>query len=343
MIFYAEVQNQLTQFFTDLEYSKLFVLTDSNTTAHCLSVIKSALPEYTHLEMEAGEHHKNLSTCSKLWEQMLQKNADRNSFLLNVGGGVVTDLGGFVAGCYKRGIRYANIPTSLLAMVDASVGSKTGIDFNAVKNSIGLFLSAEAVFIDPVFLSTLPKRQLNNGKAEMLKHGLIANKDHFKTISNADTEHISLQHIETSVSIKANVVAQDPTETGLRKILNFGHTLGHAIEAYSLQQQTNYLLHGEAIVIGMLAEAYLSMNYSNLKQKDFDTITDSLLQTFTIPKFSEKDVNQMICYLKNDKKNAGSKLQMSLISAIGEAQYNVHVTEQDAFDALLYTFKTFSQ
>lgn len=337
MIYFSNILQQLRQTLNEVDYSSLFVLTDTNTSMQCLPVIKNTLGEFTHIEMQAGETNKNLQTCEHIWEFLLAKNADRNSLLICLGGGVVTDLGSFVAGCYKRGIRYVNIPTSLLAMVDASVGSKAGIDFGGVKNSIGLFHQAEAIFIDPIFLESLPHRHLNNGKAEIIKHGLIASSSHFANFTATVKSIPSFHLIKESISIKSAVVTKDPKEKGLRKILNFGHTLGHAVEAYSLQNESNFLLHGEAIAIGMIAEAWLSVKYCKLSEKEYNTIVKSIKEIFSLPNYSNSQVKEMMLFLLNDKKNKGNNLCMSLLDEIGLANFNIEVSEQDALAALQHT------
>lgn len=339
MIFYGNIKQQLTTVLANTSYSKLFVLTDNNTTQHCLPIIKPIIGNFHHIEMPAGEQHKTITTCEIVWNNLLHNGADRNSFLLCLGGGVVTDLGGFVAGAYKRGIRFCNIPTSLLAMVDASVGSKTGVDFGNVKNSIGLFNEAEAVLIDDVFLQTLPQQHVLSGKAEMLKHGLIANQHHFaNTLANMN-QIPTLESIKNSIAIKAEVVAQDPTEQGLRKVLNFGHSLGHAIESYSLTTEQNSLLHGEAIAIGMIAEAKLSEKYTQLSAQESKRIEHELVQHYLIPNYSISAIEQMMNYLENDKKNEANELRMSLLSSIGKAEYNIAVSKDDAFEALRSTLQ----
>ncbi|MBX2845671.1 MAG: 3-dehydroquinate synthase [Saprospiraceae bacterium] len=318
-------------------FSKVVVLVDENTEKHCLPLIESLLPAHQVLTMPAGESHKTIETVAQLWEQLIALQADRHTLLINLGGGVVTDLGGFLAGTYKRGIPFLNIPTSLLAMVDASVGSKTGIDFGGVKNSIGLFQDAEAVLVDPTFLDTLPERQRVNGYAEILKHGLISNAKHWKFWTRFDPHTGDwTQLIKDSVAVKADVVAQDPKEKGIRKILNFGHTLGHAIEAWSLENEENHLLHGEAIALGMLAEAYLSQKYCDLPAEEFLAIKTELLRHYSPKKFQAESFAAMLDTMRNDKKNDGQQIQFSLIERIGRATYNVAVREEDSILALEY-------
>lgn len=335
MVDFQNIEEKLSEFISSISYSQFYVLADENTAKHCIPLLQSILPEnYFLLTIEAGEENKTIETCEQLWNQMLQNRADRQAFLLNVGGGVVTDLGGFVAGCYKRGINFANIPTSLLAMVDASVGGKTGIDFGSVKNSIGLFYQPERVFVDSIFLNTLPEKQFNNGKAEIIKHGLIASFHHYNNFLELNEEEDYSKLIQESVAIKHKIVYEDPKESGLRKILNFGHTLGHAIEAYSLEHDDDYLLHGEAIAMGMVAEAWLSTKFSGLNEYQYQDIKKTILENFTIRKYEDEQLRSMLAYLKNDKKNQDSNIRMSLLESIGKATYDIEIPDEKSFEAL---------
>ena len=314
--------------------SKVFILTDEN-------VAPFWLPEVTHwlhcdsavdIVIKAGEQHKNLQTIQRIWKTLLRHHADRNALLVNLGGGVITDLGGFAASTYKRGIKFINIPTTMLAMVDAAIGGKTGFDFGGSKNQIGTFAEAEEVIIDPVFLETLSERELFSGVAEMLKYGFIAD-DNLLKINSENYQ----QFIVRCGEIKREIVAQDPTEKGLRKILNFGHTLGHAIESHCLT--TDYpLLHGEAVALGMLGALWLSV-----KQLGLD---DSVLQNFEnqIPmllseaeiSLSGSDIEPIISYLVHDKKNKGEKPQFVLLEAVGKPVWDVGVEPELVKESLQY-------
>ncbi|MCZ2102743.1 MAG: 3-dehydroquinate synthase, partial [Chitinophagales bacterium] len=238
-------------------WSKIFVLVDENTEKYCLFHLLEQMDLPIHvIKIPSGEQHKNLNTCQLVWQNLMAKGADRLSLLINLGGGVIGDLGGFCAGTYMRGIRFIQIPTTLLSQVDASVGGKLGVDFMERKNMIGLFGNPEAVFIFTDFLKTLPERELKSGYAEMLKHALIADKDAWNRLSKTDVATINdwESTIYESVMIKQSIIQEDPLEAGKRKILNFGHTVGHAIESYWISREKP-LLHGEAIAIGMVAEA----------------------------------------------------------------------------------------
>ena len=245
----------LNEFLNSRQYSSVFVLADSNTEEHCLPLFLSNLSTESSIEIisiDAGEENKHIETCSGVWSALSELGADRKSILINLGGGVVTDLGGFVASTFKRGIDFINIPTTLLSMVDASVGGKTGVDLGALKNQVGVIVNPKMVLVDPQYIDTLPSEEYRSGYAEMLKHGLIQDNAYwnhlkdFKKISSEDIKEL----IHHSVGIKNKVVLEDPYEHGLRKILNFGHTLGHAIESYCLtQEDKTTLLHGEATML----------------------------------------------------------------------------------------------
>ena len=315
------------------QYTSIFILTDSNTNQHCLPLFDNHFQNsYTLLTMEAGETKKHLATCEDLWASLSEQGADRNSLLINLGGGVVTDLGGFVACTYKRGIDFINIPTSLLAMVDASVGGKTGVDFQGIKNQIGIIREPEFVVIDDVFLQTLPQDERISGYAEMLKHGLIADADYFSLLSSKSiaVNDKMTDHIRHSVSIKSQVVTEDPFEQGLRKILNYGHTLGHAIETHYLEHPTKKrLLHGEAIAIGMIMEAELSCRRTNLAVEERDRIKTVFSSIYKPVSFTESDVIAIKGLLKHDKKNQSDQVRFVLLQAIGKAVVDCLVSEED--------------
>lgn len=325
---------------TITEASKVFILTDEN-------VAPFWLPEVAHwlhcdsavdIVIKAGEQHKNLQTVQRIWKTLLKHHADRNALLINLGGGVITDLGGFAASTYKRGIKFINIPTTLLAMVDAAIGGKTGIDFGGAKNQIGTFAEAEEVLIDPVFLSTLPERELRSGLAEMLKYGFVAD-DKLLKINLENYQDFILRAGE----IKREIVAKDPTEKGLRKILNFGHTIGHAIESHCLT--TDYpLLHGEAVALGMAAALWISMRQCGLDEKvlhDFEKQLPMLLSEAEIV-LSEADIDPIMSYLVHDKKNMGDRPQFVLLEAVGKPIWDLEVEPELIKEALKHTINVFN-
>ncbi len=321
-------------------YSVVFILVDENTHEHCLPIFLPKLETNCTIEIievVSGEENKNIETCLGIWQTLSDFDGDRKSLLINVGGGVVTDMGGFVASTFKRGIDFINIPTTLLAMVDASVGGKTGVDLGVLKNQIGVINQPEVVIVDPSYLATLEKNQLISGFAEMLKHGLIKDAAYWNTLKNGvDFDNI-LAHIYTSVSIKNEVVTIDPTEQGLRKILNFGHTLGHAIESYCLENtEKQTLLHGEAIAIGMVLEAYLAYGIQELSKVELDEIKSVFAVFYKKMEFSTIDIDAIISLLKFDKKNSHGIVNFVLISKIGEATIDKKIENSLIFDAFNY-------
>ena len=336
----SEGLTSLVQQLNKHEYSSLFVLVDENTEQHCLTrfLAHTELNPTSVLVMQAGEENKHLSTCEKLWNELSSLGADRNSALINLGGGVVTDLGGFVACTFKRGIDFYNIPTTLLSMVDASVGGKTGIDLGALKNQIGIIQEPQQVVIDSQWLSTLPLEEVRSGFAEMLKHGLIADANYWgklKGLVNLTPEVLS-PYIKPSVAVKSEVVKEDPYERGLRKILNFGHTLGHAIESYFLVTPSKQrLLHGEAIAIGMVLEAYLSIECCGLSPEEAKEIKLVFQQFYPQVEIKEEDVEAILALLRHDKKNKAGRINFVLITKIGIPAIDVQVPQelfQKAFD-----------
>lgn len=321
------------------KYSNVFILTDENTGKHCLPRLLESLPasfSYDLIEVSAGEESKNIDFCIGIWKMLLDFGAERNSLLINLGGGVVTDMGGFAASTYKRGIDFIQIPTTLLSQVDASIGGKTGIDLDSVKNIIGTFTQPQAVFINIDFLNTLGKRQLISGFAEMVKHAFIFDADYFQEIKHFDFDHPDMRSIHRSVEIKNEVVTQDPKESGLRKILNFGHTIGHAVETYSLDNDEDSLLHGEAIAIGMICEAYLSHKYNGLGLVELQEIVRFVRKVFPDYELRSESFSDLIEVMKNDKKNSSGKIGFSLLTKISHCSYNHYLEEDKIKEALSF-------
>ena len=314
--------------------SQVFILTDENVAPFWLPEVAYWLrcDPAVDIIIKPGEQNKNLQIVQRIWKTLLKHHADRNALLINLGGGVITDLGGFAASTYKRGIKFFNIPTTLLAMVDAAIGGKTGIDFGGGKNQIGTFAEAEAVLIKPDFLMTLPERELLSGMAEMLKYGYIADANLLKV--NLDNYQ---QHIARCGEIKREIVAQDPTEKGLRKILNFGHTLGHAIESHCLT--TDFpLLHGEAVALGMAAALWLSEKQCGLDKKvlkEYEKKLPMLLSEAEM-NLAEDNLDAILAYLALDKKNKGEKPQFVLLEAVGKPVWNVEVEPELVKQALAF-------
>lgn len=326
----------LAQLFQDCSFSQLGMVVDENTERVCYPLVQSLLPEHTVGRIRSGERHKNLATCTQLWEWMTEARFDRQALLLNLGGGVIGDMGGFCAATYKRGIRFVNLPTTLLSQVDASVGGKLGIDFQGYKNHIGLFQDPLRVIIHPQFLKTLPGTELRSGFAEVVKHCLIADAEHWQTVSKTPlTNQDWPALIAHSVALKANVVAQDFREGGVRKILNFGHTIGHAIESHYLDTN-QHLLHGEAVAVGMITETYLSHKHTGLPADQAREIVSFLLATYGHRPVPEAAINLIVTLAQQDKKNKQSQIQCTLLERIGAATFDVPITAKDIREAIGY-------
>jgi 3-dehydroquinate synthase len=300
-------------------YSQVAILVDENTKKDCLPILienNISLKNALVIAIPSGEKNKNIIQCQLIWEELSKANFDRNSLLINLGGGLVGDIGGFAASCYKRGIQFIQIPTSLLAMVDASIGGKLGFDFNNLKNQIGLFNNPATVLIYPEFLKTLDQRQIKSGYAEVLKHALIADKNYWDkllkiSIVDTDWEDIILRSIE----IKKKIVEEDPEENNIRKILNFGHTIGHAIESYYLEEGQD-ILHGEAIALGMILESKMS----EISESEKQLIENYITKNLNIPKTPSLTVLEK--WIIQDKKNNDGKIQFSLLENLGSCSYN---------------------
>lgn len=323
-------------------YSKIFILVDSNTHEYCLSsfltMLETSIP-LEIIEMEAGEENKTIDTCNGIWRVLSELEADRKSLMINLGGGVVTDLGGFIAATFKRGIPCIHFPTTLLAMVDAAVGGKNGVNLDGLKNQIGVIRPPELVIADTSFLQTLPPAEMRSGLAEMLKHGLIRDENYWnKLCSLKDLDLNDLdQLILESVEIKENVVLQDPTEQNLRKSLNFGHTLGHAIESYFLESPSKQkLLHGEAVAIGMVLAAFLSVKIEGFSEEKLREIKNVIISMYGQIEITKEDQKKIIEYLKFDKKNEGGKINFVLLRKIGEPVIDRQVSNELLFSAFSY-------
>lgn len=332
----------LNSFINKTNYSGLFILVDSNTHEFCLPHFLSSLVTtivIEVIEIPDGEEHKTIETCTGVWDALVDLGADRKGLIINLGGGVVTDLGGFVASTFKRGMDFINVPTSLLSMVDASVGGKTGVDLGTLKNLVGVINNPKMVLIDTRFLATLPASEMRSGLAEMYKHGLIADQGYWQKLSNL--KKLQVEDLNTliydSIVIKNNVVLKDPTEQGLRKTLNYGHTLGHAIESYHLAQENKTkLLHGEAIAIGMILESYISSQITGLSNQETDQITEVFSDMYNAVAFAKADIETIIDYLKYDKKNVGGQVNFVLLERIGSPIIDQKVPTDLIYKAFSY-------
>lgn len=328
---------KLASYLITANYSKIFILVDENTSQYCLPHLLNNLAteiEIEIIELEVGEIHKNIATCTEVWGALSDLGGDRKSILINLGGGVISDLGGFVACTFKRGIDFINIPTTLLSMVDASIGGKNGVDLGNLKNQIGIIREPKAVIVDTQFLSTLPQNEMRSGLAEMLKHGLIFDKnywDKFKILKSLSTDDLN-ELIHQSIQIKNTIVCEDLTENGIRKALNFGHTLGHGIESYFLENENKTsLLHGEAIAAGMILESYISKEKELLTNEEYQEIKYIINDIFERIEFTQNDIEKIIELLIFDKKNEFGKVQFALLDGIGKIKIN-----QESDNKLIY-------
>ncbi|MEL0650357.1 3-dehydroquinate synthase [Algibacter sp. TI.3.09] len=331
--------SSLNKHLKDNNFSKIFILVDENTHQHCLPLFLEKMETTAVIEImeiESGEINKTIDTCVGVWNTLSELDADRKSLLINIGGGVITDLGGFVACTFKRGIAYINVPTTLLSMVDASVGGKTGVDLGHLKNQVGVISNPNLVLIDTNYLNTLEVNQMRSGLAEMLKHGLITGDSYWSKFE--DLSKLSLDDLDgliyESVIIKKNVVEEDPFENGLRKTLNFGHTLGHAIESYFLSNPNKTtLLHGEAVIVGMILACYISTELTNFPKEKTLKIKDLFLSYYGKITIEKSELPAIIELLKYDKKNHHGNINFVLLEDVGVTKIDCLVDDSVILDA----------
>lgn len=287
----------------------------------------------------AGENNKKIESVAKIWQFLSENGGDRKSLLINIGGGMLTDLAGFAATTFKRGVDFLNVPTTLLSQVDASVGGKTGINFNGLKNEVGTFKEPVAVIINTDFLKTIDHENFISGFAEMIKHGLIYSPKHFAELKDFDFENIDYnlleEIIEHSVNVKVYFVSNDPTEQNIRKALNFGHTAGHAFESLAMEQNRP-ILHGYAVAFGMIAELFLSVEKCNFPLNEFENITDWLLQVYGKFEIKESDYNRLYELMTHDKKNESGRINFTLLPEIGKFEINQNCEKELIFKMLEY-------
>ena len=319
-------------------FSSTYILTDRNTFIHCLPLIPEEIRNNaTLINVPAGEESKNLQNAEKIWTQLLEKEADRNAVLINLGGGMVSDLGSFAASTYKRGICYINIPTTLLGMVDAAIGGKTGINFGEIKNTVGTFAQPYSIIFHTPFLYTLPERELRSGYAEVIKYALISDVElwqNLQIIFNPEQLILQPEILHTCMKIKEQITTADPLEKNIRKILNFGHTIGHGLESLSILNNGEPLHHGEAVACGMIAEAYLSHVINGMPEQQMHAIVAYILKFFKPYKIAEADYETLFALMRNDKKNSRKNFRMVLLDKIGKAVYDVPCSENEIRKAL---------
>lgn len=310
--------------------SRKVIIVDENTHEHCLNYLLTQYDELAEAEiimLPTGEENKVLEVCAQVWETLSSFQISRHDLIINLGGGLVTDMGGFIASIYKRGMDFIQVPTSLLGMVDASIGGKTGIDLGPYKNQLGMFAQAKALYIDPLFLNTLPAEEMKNAYAEMLKHALISSRLHWNELKKSSYIDLNESLLMTSIIIKQRIVQGDPFEQGERKKLNLGHTIGHALEGLFLHSERQ-IKHGHAVALGLLCEAYISYKRQILSEADFEEIVDVISCHYAIPALLDSDFEQIHTLMLNDKKNHQGKINSVLLEEIGSCQIDQEL-EQD--------------
>jgi 3-dehydroquinate synthase len=331
--------NSLSNLIAENNYSTLFILVDENTFKCCYPKFIPNLQtdkKIEVIEIESGEINKNLETCIGVWNAITELGGDRKSLLITLGGGVITDLGGFVASCFKRGIDFVNIPTTLLSMVDASVGGKTGVDLGVLKNQIGLFANPEMVLVDTDYLTTVSEREIKSGTAEIIKYGITYDITLFNEIKNNKDLKIE-DLIFRSIEIKNEVVLKDPKEQNIRKILNFGHTLGHAIESFYLESDDKEsLTHGEAIAIGMVCESYMSSKILNFPIKNVVEIKKVILSIYNKTDLLIEDFSGILELLKHDKKNVKGRVNFVLLNDYEDYKLDCEVSNDLIIESMKF-------
>ena len=337
----SELENELGMILSNYPEDKVFLVTEQNCEKLCVPLI-SQTPGFNHFKkvvILAGEENKKLSSVEKIWLYLSQNGADRKSLVVNLGGGMLTDLGSFAASTMKRGMDFVNIPTTLLAQVDASVGGKTGFNFNGFKNEIGVINQPNTVLIDTRFLPTIDAKNFISGYAEMIKHGLINSQEHFDEVRNFDLKNVDFELlrgvIARSVAIKDSFVFRDPNERNIRKALNFGHTIGHAFESFALESG-HPILHGYAVAYGMIAELYLSHKICNLPLAILDELSDWLISIYGKYAINESQFEAFYQLMTHDKKNEGTRVNFTLIPSVGEVAINQNCDKELIFEALKY-------
>ncbi len=326
----------IAEFLASNKYSQIVVLTDNNTKEHCYPLLKSELPPHLVLETKAGEEHKNLESCTSIWQQLTDAQADRHALVIVLGGGVLGDMGGFCAATYKRGIDFVLIPTTLLAQADASIGGKLGVDFNHFKNHIGVFQQPVLTLLCSTFLKTLSTDELRSGFAEVIKHALISDAHLWKEISSKTMEQQDWDRLLLhSAEFKYSIIEQDPKEKGIRKILNAGHTIGHALESYLLAKGRK-VMHGEAVAAGLVAEAYLALSKNMLNSEELHSIQQYIFKIYGKLDYQESEIESIALLTLQDKKNKGNEVLCVLLENLGTPRWDVVISLEDVKRALTF-------
>ena len=334
-----KIEEELATVIKSLAADRVFVLVDENTAEHCLPIVMPELQDAFVIKIKAGDETKSIDTAVDIWDILVDKGATRSSLLINLGGGVVTDLGGFVAATFKRGMHFVNVPTTLLGVVDAATGGKTGVNFKGLKNEIGAFATAEKVLIDTCFFKTLDFKNRLSGYAEMVKHALIADSILLEQTLNYDLDSFDMTRLATllkqNLQIKENIVEVDLHESGLRKALNFGHTVGHAFESLSYEMG-NPMLHGFAVMWGIIAELYLSLIKLKFDKKIVSQILAFAKEYYGAFPYTCKQYDRLYELMLHDKKNSNGQINFTLLASVGDVRINQKVTKEEVFEALDY-------
>lgn len=335
-VYKGNLSETLSIYFQTHHYTKIFIITNSyllNLYYEDLISCSPSLHQAEILEVDSGENCKNIEIVAGLWESLHQSEADRESLIIGFGGGTITDLSGFVASTYMRGIPFIFIPTTLLSQIDAAIGGKNGINFGNIKNLIGVIKIPDALFIDPYFLKSLSAEEITSGFAEMIKYGLALDKNYWQQIQNVKLPDISFNLIEEAINLKQAIIAEDLWDYNNRRKLNFGHSVGHALEIFTKPSKRPYR-HGEAVSIGMVVAAHLSIKYCGLSSTDFETIYQFIHNNYRFPKLSQQEISTLISIMKSDKKNKNGQFNFTLIEKIGKSRINCFVTQNDIYESL---------
>ncbi len=328
-IYLGRIRDGLEPVISQLQPSAVLLLADSNTANFCIPLLEPIFLGSECIIIPAGEQHKTLSSCEQIWDSLIRNGTDRSAVVLNVGGGMICDLGGFAASCYQRGIRFGHIPTTLLSMADAAIGGKTGVNFGGYKNYLGRFEAPSFIWIDPIFLETLPVREIKNGLAEIIKHAIIGSHSLWESLNRYETlDSIHWTDIlQENILIKKHITEADPHEKGLRKVLNFGHTIGHALESHLLKGLAP-ISHGQAVTLGMLAESRIANMMGMLDDKDFQAIIELIHRLLGQVEVTLPSIEEIRPWIQGDKKKSSGQVGFSLPDRIGSCGWNIHVEDQ---------------